>query len=192
MGLVMRTSLVLATLALAAGPARADRSTVMTLGATLDGRARGPTYGDAGSQDVHWLGGVQFALGFEEQPLAIPPSGYFVHDTRLVPELLAGFLADDIHAEGYIGGGLRGELVLASNKRDANMRTAMYLALRGIVIGSHQDPGAQLLVGTYLERGGRSTRFGWEGGIMMRPRPYDTPEHQRELDALISFYYGWR
>jgi hypothetical protein len=188
----MRTSLVLATLALAAGPAGADRSTVMTIGATLDGRARGPTYGDAGNQSVQWLGGVQLGLGFAEEPLAIPPSGYFVHDTRLVPELMVGFLADDTHAEGYIGGGLRGELVLASNKRDANMRTAIYLAARGLIIGKHQDPGAEFVFGQYLERGGRSTRVGWEGGLMLRPRPYDSPEHQRELDALIAFYYGWR
>ncbi len=188
----MRTSLALAALALLAGPARADRSTVMTLGTTLDGRARGPTYGDAGNQDVHWLGGVQFGLGFEEEPLAIPPPGYFVHDTRLVPELLVGFLADDTRAEGYIGGGLRGELVLASNKRDANMRTAIYLAGRGIVIGKHQDPGAEFVFGQYLERGGHSCRIGWEGGLMLRPRPYDAPDRQRELDALLTIYTGWR
>jgi hypothetical protein len=188
----MRSSLVIATLCVAAAPALADRSSVMQVGLTFDGRARGATWSDAGKKDVSPVGGARVSLSFEDAPVPIPEPGFFSTDTRLVPELFAGFLSDDERAEGYIGAGLRGEVQLASNMRSVNMRTGIYVAARGMIIGKHQDPGAEFVIGEYLERGAGHCRFGWEGGALMRPRPDAAPDKQRELGALISIYVGWR
>jgi hypothetical protein len=110
---------------------------------------------------------------------------------RLAPELLAGFVADDVHAEAYAGGGLRGELWLASARRSFAIRTAMYTAARAIVIGGHQDGAAELALGEYLQFAG-GTRFGWEGSAQIRRRNGAAANESRELDALISIYIGWR
>lgn len=189
----MRSFVVVAMVSALGGAASADRSTVMSLGLVGDGRAAGPSYSDAGSSKVSdVLGGARLALTFEDAPVPIPPYGLVDHDVRLVPELFTGFLADDTHAEGYIGAGLRGELQLASNMRGVNLRTGIYAAGRGVIIGKHQDGALELALGEYLEHGPGRTRFGWEGAVMMRPRSWDTADRARELDALVSIYVGWR
>ncbi len=180
-----------AVLLLAAIPALADRSSVVSLGLYGDARATGATYSDAGnSTGSNFLGGARLTLGFEDAPLAIPPPGFYTHELRLVPELFTGFLMDDSHAEGYLGAGARIEGQIASNMRMVNMRTGIYVAGRGLVIGGHQDAAAELALGEWLERGGQRGRFGWEGAVMMRPRMWDTGQ-THELDALFSLYVGW-
>lgn len=184
--------LVVPALLFVASTASADRSTVVSLGLTGDARATGATYSDAGSSNVtDFLAGARLSLGFEDAPLAIPPPGLFVTEARLVPELFTGFLADDTHAEGYVGAGARLEGDIASNVRDVNMRTGIYVAGRGLVIGGHQDAAAELAIGEWLERGGKRGRFGWEGSVVMRPRTWDSADRQRELNALFSIYVGW-
>jgi hypothetical protein len=184
----MKRALVAITLVAIASPAaaRAERTSVITLGITGDGRARGAT------AEIHWLGGARASLAFEDAPLEIPPAGLIDHDFRLTPELLAGFLSDDRHAEGYVGAGLRGELHLASHRNGMMMRTAMYVAARAIAIGKHQDGATELVVGEYLSRGAGKTRFGWEGGAMLRPRSHAQPDRARELGAIMSIYVAWQ
>ncbi|HEY1554110.1 MAG TPA: hypothetical protein VGF94_04710 [Kofleriaceae bacterium] len=178
--------LVLAVL-LVSATAHADRSTVMALGVTGDARATGATYSAAGdSNDLAKLGGARLTLTFEEPALPIPEPGAVATDGRLVPELVAGFLADDVHAEGFVGAGLRAEFDMASHRRAWPMLTGVYVAGRGLVIGAHQDPGAEFVLGEYLALA-HGRRFGWEGGAIMRPRG-----DSRELDAVVTLYYGWR
>jgi hypothetical protein len=186
----VRTSLILALLAIAT-PALADRSATFELGVTGDIRASGSSWSAAGnSHDLHELGGVQLVVGFEHAPLPIPEPGALATDLRLVPELLAGFVADDERAEGFVGGGLRGELQVASNKRAA-MRVAIYTAVRAIAIGKHQDGAGELVVGEYISLP-RGRRFGWEGGAMMRPRSDVAEDRAHELDTLLTIYLGWQ
>ena len=173
----VRSLLAVAVVTFIAAPAFADRSMTFELGLTGDVRATGASFSTAGaSDDLSKLGGMQLVLGFENAPLAIPAPGEISAELRLVPELLAGFLADDTHAEGMVGGGLRGELQLASNRR-MPMSVAMYLAARAVVIGEHQDGAVQLVLGEYLSLS-RGHRFGWEGGVMIRPRGGDVPTDQ--------------
>ncbi|HTR50436.1 MAG TPA: hypothetical protein VMJ10_06980 [Kofleriaceae bacterium] len=181
-----------ALLVLAASSAHADRSTVMALGLTGDARATGASYSAAGdSNDLAKLGGARLTLTFESDPLAIPPPGGLAADTRLVPELFTGFLADDVHAEGFVGAGLRAEAQLASHRHARAMRTGMYVAGRGLVIGGHQDAAAEFVLGEYLDLA-RGRRFGWEGGAMMRPRSDQSTDRSHELDTIVTIYYGWR
>ncbi|HUJ62696.1 MAG TPA: hypothetical protein VLX92_29540 [Kofleriaceae bacterium] len=187
----MRTVALVAVLVVAS-PALADRGTVVTLGAMLDGRSTASTFTTASNQVVNdVLGGARLTLSFEDAPPPLPPAEMISSDLRLAPELLAGFLADDTHAEGYVGAGVRGELWLASARRGFQMRTAIYLAARAIVIGGHQDGAAELAMGEYLLFAD-GKRFGWEGGAMIRPRNDAAPDQAKELDALMSIYVGWR
>jgi hypothetical protein len=166
--------------------ARADRVTYLTLGVTGDGRATGATFSDAGQADVRWLGGSRLTLGFEDRALPIPADDAIVKDVRLVPELLAGFLSDDHHAEGYLGAGLRGEAHLASRK----LRTAIYAAARGLVIGGHHDDAVELVLGEYILLGHTAARFGWEGGAIVRTAPDAPASSSHELDAVMTIYVG--
>ncbi len=181
---------VIAAALLAAAPAHADRDTAVVVGATLVARATGATFAAANKADIRWLGGGRLTLSFDDPPPPIPPPGHLGFDARLAPELLAGFIADDVHAEGYAGAGLRGELWLASANRRFHMRTAAYAAARALVIGDHRDGAVELVVGGYLSFAGHR-RFGWEGGAVIRPRAGVPVGEARELDALVSIYVGW-
>jgi hypothetical protein len=186
----VRSSLIVVAL-LFPSLAIADRSATFELGVTGDVRAQGESFSAAGaSNDLATLAGVQLVVGLEHAPMAIPPLGGFEHELRLVPELLAGFVADSVHAEGFAGAGLRGELQLAVN-RQASMRVAMYVAARAIAIGAHQDGAAELVAGEYLTLS-RGRRFGWEGGAMIRPRSDVPADQARELDTVLTIYYGWQ
>lgn len=182
----MRSLPILVVLALAT-PALADRTTSITVGATLDARGTGSTFDTAGTVPVKMFGGARITLGFEDAPVPIPAPGGVAAGWRLVPELVAGFLGNDVLAEGFVGGGLRGELQLASHRRGVQMRTAIYTAARAEVIGKHQDGAAELVLGEYLWLP-HGARFGWEGGALVRPHDR---EGQRELDAVITVYVGW-
>ena len=183
----VRSSLpILVVLALAT-PALADRTTSITVSATLDARGSGSNFDTAGTVPVHMLGGARITLGFEDAPVPIPAPGGVAAGFRVVPELLAGFLGNDLLVEGFVGAGLRAELQLASHRRGVQMRTAIYTAARAEVIGKHQDGAAELVLGEslWLHCG---ARLGWEGGAIIRPHDRDG---ERELDAVITFYIGW-
>ena len=186
-----RAALALPMVLLAAAPAHADRHGYLTLGVLGDGRATGRTWDDAGKTDVSPWGGGRLTLSFEDAPIEMPPPTFIATDTRLVPELAVGFVANDIKAEGMLSAGLRGELHLASHRRGFQMRTVMYAAARADVIGKHQDGAAEFALGEYLLIGDSTTRFGWEGGAMIRPQPHAGAAHAKELDALMSIYLGW-
>jgi hypothetical protein len=168
--------------------ASADPSTVISIGATIDGRGTGATYDLAARTPARPLAGARLTLSFDDALLPVPPPGLIDHDFRLVPELFAGFLADEHRAEGMIGAGLRGELALASHRHGFAIRTAIYTAARGVVIGEHQDPAAELVLGEYVTIGHTTARVGWEGGAMIRPRDR---AGDRELDAVLTCYVGW-
>jgi hypothetical protein len=190
-GVVRRVSSSIVVALLVPSIAMADRSATFELGVTGDVRAQGSSFSAAGaSDDLATLAGLQLVVGFERAPLAIPAPGGLDHELRLVPELLAGFVADSVHAEGFAGAGLRGELQLAVN-RNASMRVAMYVAARAIAIGAHQDGAAEFVAGEYLSLS-RGHRFGWEGGVMIRPRSDVPADQARELDTVLTIYYGWQ
>ena len=137
----VRSSLPIVVLALAA-PALADRTTSITVGATLDGRGSGSTFDTAGTVPVHMLGGARITLGFEDAPVPIPAPGGVAAGFLVAPSL-AGFLGNDLLVEGFVGAGLRAELQLASHRRGVQMRTAIYTVARAEVIGKHQDGAAE-------------------------------------------------
>jgi hypothetical protein len=179
-----------ACLVAAPGHAHADREPVVVAGITIDARAIAADFSAAGTAETRILLGGRMTVSFEDAPMPVPPPGDIAADLRLAPELLAGFVANDVHAEGYLGAGLRGELWLASARRGFRMRTAMYTAARAIVIGGHQDGAAELALGEYLLfTSGK--RFGWEGSALIRPRGDSAASQARELDAQLSIYLGW-
>jgi len=172
-----------------AAPAFADRSATPEIGIALWGRSTASTFSEAGNKSgVQPMPGLVVVVGYEDSPMAVPAPGEIATDLRLVPELVGGVVADDRHAEGYVGAGLRGELHLASARRGFEMRTAIYSAVRGIAIGENRDGAAEIVIGEYLIR--RSgVRFGWEGGALIRPRAERSSD--RELDAIMAIYVGW-
>jgi hypothetical protein len=182
----MRSVLVIALLTTTA---YADRSGVLSAAITGDARATGPDFSTASQNSTSFVWGARATLAFEEPTLPMPQGDWYVSDATLVPELLAGFLADDTRAEGYIGAGARAELRFASNRAAANQHTALYGAARAIVIGKHQDSATEFAIGGYLAHGADHRRFGWETAVMMRPQDRG---NAHELDCLVSLYTSWR
>ena len=169
--------------------ARADRAPVISIGGVVAARS----YANQ-QNDPQLVGGGRITLAFEDAPIAMPPPTYATHDTRLVPELLAGFLADDRRAEGYIGAGLRAELQLARNALAPypfQMRMALYAAARAKIIGKHQDPATEAVIGEYMLLGRGTMRFGWEGGLGLRRVDDGASARSPQLEALLNIYVGW-
>lgn len=175
----------------AAPAAHADRGISVVVGLTGAARGTGATFGDAGHAEATFLGGGRLTLSFDDAPLAAPPPGHARFDLRLAPELLAGVLTDDRRADGFVGAGLRGELWLASANRRFRMRSAAYTAARALAIGEHRDGAIELVIGEYLVFA-HGSRFGWEGGAVIRKRNDVPAGEARELDAVVTIYVGWR
>jgi hypothetical protein len=178
-----------ALVALTAATAHADRSTAIWVGGTFDATSKS----NETQNDPHINGGARITLSFEDTPIAYPEPGTFDTDTRLVPELFAGFISNDVRAQGYLGAGLRGELQLARNNaiaRPFHMRLAMYLAARAKIIGKHQDAGGEFMLGEYIFSQG-NLRVGWEGGLGVIKRPEWNAQESPELEALLNVYVGW-
>jgi len=182
-------ALAAVVIAAAAAPAHADRSTHVLVGITGTARGTGASFDEAAHAEARFLGGARLTLSFDDAPLVAPPPGHLRFDTRLAPELLAGFLTDDQRADGFVGAGLRAELWMASASHRFRMRTAAYAAARAIAIGDHHDGAAELVIGEYLIFAGGS-RFGWEGGAVIRRRNEVAAGEARELDALVTIYIG--
>ena len=155
----MRTTLVI--LILASGVAHADdRAMVVDVGGGFVSSDGTTNYGEA-----------RLSLGWEREPLAIPATKGHVFDLALVPELVAGgFIASD-RAEMFVGAGLRGELRMA--QRDMGLlqvtaRGAIYLALRGLVVGAQREPVIELGIGEYFTRLHNRSRIGFELDALIR------------------------
>jgi hypothetical protein len=165
--------------------ASADRVPVLTLGATMDLRFSARTWQVAETkQTPDPFGGGQLTLAFEDAPLPLTTPGSVRAGGRLVPELIAGVLGNNLFAEGYIGAGLRAELHMAGPKA----RAGFYIAGRGLVIGAHRDSAAEFVVGDYIMLR-NMTRIGVEGGAMVRPEDRD---RNHELDVTMRLYVGWK
>lgn len=176
---------VATVIVLASATASADRTAVLSVGGVMDMRFSGHTWDQANKQDTPDLfAGPRVTLAFEDPLLPKTPKGKVAADARLVPELLAGALLGSTLGEGYGGAGLRGELDLASWKA----RLGMYVAARGLVIGSHRNATAELALGEYIQITDK-TRFGWEGAALVRPQDR---EGDHELDCLVTMYVGVR
>lgn len=177
-----------AVLLLATGTARAERVPIITLGGTLDMRFAAPTWQVAETkQTPDVFGGMQVTLAFEDKPLPLTPRGKVAGEGRLVPELIAGFVSSDRYAEGYVGAGVRAEVHVAGPKVNAGF----YIAGRGLVIGAHHDAAGEFVIGDYimLPHMTRMTRFGVEGGAVVRPEDRDA---DHELGVVARLYVGWR
>lgn len=185
---VLRAAAI-AIVLLAATSARAERATVLALGAAMDATSDV----NKTNREAHLNGGVRAMLTFEEPSLALPPAGLLETATHLVPELFAGFISDDARAEGFLGAGLRAELQLARHGTDGfHMRSAFYLAARAKIIGKHQAGGAEFVFGEHILLGSGHTRLGFEGGLGIVKRPDKTAEQSPQLEALLTIYVGWK
>jgi len=179
----MRLACVLVLLA--TGTANADRMPVLSLGGAVDMRFHGQTWDHAANkdEDPSVFGDTRLTLAFEDRPMPMLPRGVVAAQGRLVPELFVGAALGERLGEAYAGAGVRGELALASWK----MRTSMYVAARGLVIGSPRDAAGEFALGQYILLRG-ATRFGWEGGAVVRPRDR---QGGHGLDAIARLYVGW-
>jgi hypothetical protein len=178
----MRAAIAFAVV-FASTAAYADRSTTLELGVGLDARNRADSFGDALSGDAHYRGTGRLTLAFE-------PARSQRIELHLVPELFAGFAANDRDAEGSLGVGLRAELFGAT----ANPRIAghgAYLALRGEVMGPNRDPALEIAVGHFIERW-NGFRFGYDTALVFRERDDVSADRSRELDVIFSLVIGQR
>lgn len=179
----------LLALVLLSSTAYADRTSVWSVGASLVDRKTAPDSSGISQSDAHLVTGARLTMSFEDAAMPMPPGDWHTSDFSLAPELLAGFLADDTRAEGYIGAGARLEMRFASNRRGANQHTAFYGAGRAIIIGKNQDSAAELVIGGHVSHGADLRRVGWELGVMMRPQDVNK---NYELDGLFTLYTAWR
>lgn len=170
------------------GTAYADRNMVTSVGVTL-----AATSYSSNTQTTDMNGGARISLSFEAAPLPIAPMGVLLHETRLVPELFAGFYADDVRARSQIGAGLRGELWLSrtgsADNAGFHMRMAAYVAARAKISGPDAKPGGEFMLGEYIVTD-HGCRFGWEGGLGVIKRPDLDNGASPELEALINVFIG--
>jgi hypothetical protein len=185
----VRIAGLLVALSLVSTTARAERTPVVWLA----GAMVGTSYADTTNQDARMNAGARLAVTFEDAPLALPPAGTFDHDARLVPELFAGFYANDERARSQLGAGVRAEMQFARNQANGaffHMRAAIYVAARAKITGPNHDSGAEFTIGEYLI-GDRGHRFGWEGGLGILKRPELTGGQSPELEALVDVFVGF-
>lgn len=170
--------------------AHAERAPVITVGATMAVTSSAHSTRD----DSELVYGARLTLAFEDAPIAVPPPTMWDSSARLVPELIAGFLSNDVRAEGFAGAGVRAEIQLARNAVQPwryQRRIALYAAARAKIVGKHQDPGAEFVIGEYILLGHHATRFGWEGGLGVVERPERAPDRATQLEGLLTIYLGW-
>jgi hypothetical protein len=180
--------LAIVAVLLSSATAFADRQMVTTIGATF----AATSYAD-NTQTTDLDGGARITLSFEDAPLPIAPAGLLLHETRLVPELFAGFYMNDVRARSQVGAGLRGEVWLSRRGADDNagfhMRMAAYLAARAKISGPDAKPGAEFMLGEYILTD-HGCRFGWEGGIGLIKRTDLDSGASPELEALVNVFIG--
>ncbi len=177
-------ALVVAILVVATGSARADRTTIVTVGGLLDVREQP---GDGPPKPSILTGGARLTLAWDRPFVAMPtaPDAHAI-SARLVPELFVGFLTDDTRAVADLGAGLRGELQVATSE-GPRLRVGFYAFARGLVYGEHRDPAGEFGIGEYFPVG-RGMRFGFDGGLVVR---HDSTAMGNPPEALVHCYIGW-
>jgi len=206
----MRIALAVVVFLGASGLAHADdRSMFITVGGTAG--AMGHSESNSGSYDMYpvadgggaytyqepySLVGPRITLSWEHAPLPLPAAPGYRFAGSIVPELLGGSFIEDVRAEGYVGAGVRAELKMAQREQGLlkiSARGAMYLAGRGMVVGSDRDAILELGFGEYLGGFSKWTRVGFEFDVITRDRKNDTMEATsgREVGGLFQFYIGF-
>lgn len=186
----MRAGLVLGTIALLVGVADAEpRATSVQVG----GFGLFELGDDPGEfePDFESAGGVRMTLSWERPPPAYPDRRGYAYGGALVPELIAGALMLEDHADGMLGAGLRGELQITQREGGLlriNAQSAIYLAGRGMVVGKDRDVLLEGVFGDHLSFNKSPLRLGFEVGFTRRVS--DVMDHDR-VGFMTQFYLGW-
>jgi hypothetical protein len=177
-------ALVAIGLVVATGSAYADRETGVMLGGLLDVR----NTQDAGPPAMPIvMGGARLTLSWDDPFVARPRElGRNAASARLVPELFAGLMTNDVHAVGELGAGLRGEVQVSTNQA-LRIRVGFYAFARGLVFGEHRDPAGEFGIGEYFPIGDR-LRFGFDGGVAVR---HDSMATSNLIEVVAHCYIGW-
>lgn len=141
---------------------------------------------------MHPTGGPRVTLGFENEPVAMPPTPGYSFAGAFVPELTAGALMSEARGDLFLGLGARAELQFGQNKQgllQVSARAAVYAAARVVIIGKEQDTAGDFALGTYFYVKGR-TRIGGELNVMVREAPMDFPTEE-QMAVFASAYVGW-
>lgn len=135
--------------------------------------------------------GPFLVVGWEDPPIDYPAAKGHRLGFSLVPELVGGTLIDDRVAEGMLGAGLRAELRLAQREEGLlriTCRGAVYLAMRGMVIGKTRDPLVEGVFGEYIQTQ-RGLRFGFELGMVGRSWTQEMDTDRAGFTAQA--FLGW-
>lgn len=186
----MRAGLVL-TVIMLGGTAQAEpRTTSMHVGGfglmELD-----ESHDDEEIVPMESAGGVRMTLAWEQPAPAYPDKRGYRYGAALVPELIAGALMLEDHADGMIGAGIRGELQIVQREGGLlriNSKSALYLAGRGMVIGKDRDVILEAVFGDHLSFNNHPFRLGFEFGFTRRVS--DVMDHDR-VGFMTQFYLGW-
>jgi hypothetical protein len=170
-----------------------ERSTTVTAGVMTGGFAEPMDDGVDGADGVL---GLRLTLAWEHAPLAMPAEPGFRAGGALVPELFVGSLADDVHAEGFVGAGVRAELRISQLEMGLlklSARGAVYVAARGLVLGEHQAPFGEIAVGDYWAFGRTShLRVGIEGSVLVGAHYQMTDAgRDRRVGGVVQLLLGW-
>lgn len=188
----MRKALLIALVA-SSSTAFADRTTTVTLGGMFGGAEDLDGVDNYYAQPtMHPTGGPRITLGFENPPIAMPPTPGYSFAGALVPELTAGALMSEARGDLFLGLGGRGEIQIGQNKQGllrVSARAAVYLAARVVIIGKEQDTAGDFAAGTYFYVKGR-TRIGGEINVMVREAPMEFPTEE-QMAVFASAYVGF-
>ncbi len=187
----MRAGLVLGTITLLAGIAHAEpRATSVHVGG-LGLFEMGDSHEQEELVPIEGAGGVRMTLAWEQPAPAYPDRRGYKYGLAMVPELIAGALMLEDHADGMIGAGLRGELQIVQREGGLlriNCKSALYLAGRGMFVGKDRDVLLEAVFGDHLSFNNNPFRFGFEIGFTRRFS--DVMDHDR-VGFMTQFYLGW-
>jgi hypothetical protein len=188
----VRTLLVVAVV-LGSSPALADRTTTVNVGGMFGGAEDLDGVDNYYAQPtMHATGGPRITLGFENEPVAMPPTPGYSFAGAFVPELTAGALMSETRGDLFLGLGGRAELQFGQNKQgllQVSARAAVYAAVRIVIVGKEQDTAGDFALGTYFYVKGR-TRIGGELNVMVREAPMAFPTEE-QMAVFASAYVGF-
>lgn len=189
----MRTLLVAGISLALTSTAFAERVTTVNLGGMFGGVEDLDNVDNYYAQPtMHPAGGPRVTLGFENAPLAMPPTRGWDAAVAFVPELTTGAVLGAERGDLFLGVGGRVELQLAQREMGllkVSARFAIYAAARALVIGKDQDTAGELVFGEYFYLGGGRTRIGGEVSVFARESPMNYSESQ--MAVFASAYVGW-
>ena len=170
-----------------------ERTAAVSVGAMAGGIER--SYHELGDPEGVW--GPRITLGFEHKPLPYPAQRGYRFDGAIVPELFGGGFVEPERAHLFFGAGVRTELRIAQREMgllEVSARGAVYLAIRGMVLGDERKAFAEFGLGQYWVFS-NGMRLGFEASLIAgrddEVMDVDGIHDETNAGGVVQLYVGF-